>query len=671
MNGAPENSRRIRRWAPWLILLGALLSYGNSFSVPFLFDDLPAIVENPAIRHLRPLGDVLFPSASAGGLTLSGRPVLALSLAVNYALGGNAVEGYHAVNWLVHVAAGLILFGLVRRTLKRARPADDGTLLALAIALLWTVHPLQTESVTYVVQRAEALVGLFYLLTLYGFARAMDSPRPRRWLAASLVACALGMGAKEVMVTAPVMLWFYDRTFFAGSFVGALRQRKGFYAGLVATWLLLGALVLSTGGNRGGTVGFDVGVTPWAYGLTQFEAMTRYLMLSVWPHPLVFEFGTFWAGGAMDVVPWAVPVLALVAGTLYALWRRPAWGFLGAWFFGILAPTSLTPGTIQMIVEHRMYLPLAAVVAAVVVGVHAWLGRRAWWLLGVAGGACVALTQARNADYRSDLVLWQDTVAKRPHNPIALTNLGRALHRADRAAEALTCYERALAASPNSLEARFNLGLALVKLGRAQDAVPLFEAALRVAPGRGEIHRALGNALGAVGRPAEAALHYAAALRLNPGLAEPHHDLGLILLETGRPDEAATEFETALRLDPGYAAALYDLGNARAQTGRMAEAVGFYERAIRAQPDYGAAHVNLGNALLELERAAEAVAHYEAALRLDPRNADAHNNLGTVLLHTGRPAEAAAHFERALAARPDFAGARQNLALARAQLRAP
>ena len=190
------------------------------------------------------------------GETVSGRPVLNLSLALNYAVSGCDVRGYHVTNLAIHLAAALLLFGIVRRTLPRFRGCGGGqqlarlqlaTPLALAIALLWAVHPLQTESVTYIVQRAESLMGLFYLLTLYCFLRGAGSARAIFWYAGSVLACLLGMATKEVMVSAPLVVLLYDRTFLAGSFREAWRRRWAYYLALAATWLLLAWLVAQTG----------------------------------------------------------------------------------------------------------------------------------------------------------------------------------------------------------------------------------------------------------------------------------------------------------------------------------------------------------------------------------------------------------------------------------------
>ena len=195
-----------------LIILAACAAYHNSFSGPFVFDDIPAIVDNPSIRHLWPITRVMRPPLLSAGA--NGRPLVNLSLAVNYALGGTSVTGYHIVNLLLHVVVALTLFSLVLRTLQlpslkegKARP------MALSIALLWAVHPLLTESVTAVIQRNELIAGLFYLLTLYGVVRSRDSVRKAFWYGWAIVACLLGMASKEVMATAPIMVWLYDRAF--------------------------------------------------------------------------------------------------------------------------------------------------------------------------------------------------------------------------------------------------------------------------------------------------------------------------------------------------------------------------------------------------------------------------------------------------------------------------
>lgn len=194
-----------------LLVVAVFAAYDHTLSAPFVYDDGPALLDNLTIRRLWPLTDVVLPQAE-GGLTVSGRPVLNLSFALNYAISGHAVWSYHAANILIHAASALLLFGLVRRTLAKwetapvageRSPSAPAQPIAVAIAALRALHPLQTQAVTYTVQRAESLLGFFYLLTLYAFARgvgvcteATDRPRfgRRSWFGLTVAACALGMG---------------------------------------------------------------------------------------------------------------------------------------------------------------------------------------------------------------------------------------------------------------------------------------------------------------------------------------------------------------------------------------------------------------------------------------------------------------------------------------------
>ena len=511
----PEFTRAATMLAAAALVLSGLAVYHNSLAGPFVYDDVPAIVENPTIRRLWPLTLPLSPPQGSG-VTVNGRPVLNLSFAVNYALSGDAVWSYHALNLVIHVLAGLTLFGVIHRTLARMDHAPGrrvevraSYLLSLAVAVLWTVHPLQTESVTYVVQRAESLMGLFYLLTLYCFIRAADcnlpngKPTARRTVVCQVccvVCCLLGMATKEVMVTAPLMVFLYDRTFVSGGFAAAWRRHWRLYFGLAATWLLLGCLVAGTGGNLGGSAGFGVGVSWWTYTLTQFHAIERYLVLAVWPHPLVFDYGSFWVTRAAEVARPALVVAALATGTAVFLWRRPALGFAGAWFFGILAPTSLVPGTTQMLVEHRTYLPLAAIVTAAGYGIHALTRRRSLMLLAGLGAALGWLTVQRNQDYRSALAIWTDTTAKRPDNELAQNNLGNALLAADRVQDAIWRYEQARRLDPADAKACSNLGNALIRAGRLDEAL----------------------------------VQCTEAVRLDPDVAEAYFNRGYVLLQTGQ-----------------------------------------------------------------------------------------------------------------------------------------
>ncbi|HUL54351.1 MAG TPA: tetratricopeptide repeat protein [Opitutaceae bacterium] len=718
----PPPPRLMVLLAAAVIALAAVAAYSNTFSVPLLFDDLPSITYNPTLLSLR---EALLHPPAGYGVTVSGRPLLNFTLAVNYALSGTDVWSYHALNLLIHVLAGLTLFGIVRRTiiLLRGReqgargkdatapassppsslpPApsplprrDDANFVAFAVALLWTLHPLQTEAVTYIIQRTESLMGLFYLLTLYCFIRGVEgttrppttdqtdadqagsvvrgpwsggpeSSRPLFWYALSILCCVLGMATKEVMVTAPVLVLLYDRTFVAGSFRAAWGRRRWVHLALVATWLPLGWLVATTGGDRGGTSGFSAEVAPWAYWLTQFKAVATYLKLSVWPHPLVFEYGTFWTP-LLEALAYALAVVPLAAATLVAVRRWPVGGFLGAWFFAILAPTSLVPGTIQMIVEHRMYLPLVAVIALVVgVGVS-WFGRTALVVFLAAAAIAGVATRQRNATYRDDLALWQETVDRAPGSAIAQSNLGAALFARDRLREALHHYEVSYRLNPNLASIHFNLGLVLVRTQRLSEAAAHFAEAFRLNPRFYPAHHQLGLTLLRLGRPEEALAQFAQAIQLAPAMTEAHYEAGVALMKLGRAADAIPRFRDALRLNPDYVEAACDLGVALYQSNRTSEAVECLQQVLRTHPQIADAHFNLGLALAQLGRAEEAAAQYAEAVRIDPKHPSAQLNLGIALAQAGRLPEALAHLEQAVQLGPDSPDAHCNLGIALAE----
>ncbi len=668
-----------RPWLPALagavLVLAAVAAYSRSLQVPFLFDDAPAIERNTTIRQLWPLSEVLSPPQTAAGAT--GRPIVNLTLALNYAAHGLNPRGFHLFNLVVHALAGLTLFGLVRRTLLmgplRGQFGDDALPVSLATAGLWLVHPLLTEAVICVVQRSELLVGLFYLLTLYLFARSVTAEQPGRWRILVVGACLLGMASKEVMATAPLLVLLYDRTFVAGTFRESWRQRRGFYLALAATWLPLAMLVLRHQ-QRAGTVGFGLGVSPWHYLLTQCQALTLYLKLSLWPHPLVLDYGVGVAQSLTEIWPQGLLVIALLAATALALWRRPVLGFAGAWFFVILAPSSsFLPLTTQPIAEHRMYLPLAAVLALAVAGFRALLDRAdariCTTLVAIFGLGW--LTLERSNDYRSEEAIWLETIAQQPLNARAHASLGHVRAVAGQWNDALAHYAEAIRLRPDYADAQSDYASILLKISRAPEALPHLEAALRLKPDDDDIRYNLAVAQAQTGHMDEARGNLETVLKQNPFNSSAWNNLGDILLKIGRQAGAVTAFEEALRIDPRSAAAHNNAGTALVSLRRWPEALRHYADAIQLEPENPTIHSNYGDALFQMGNPTEAANEYHTALRLSPELAVLHYKLGNVWLQMSRLADAVCEFEETLRLQPDFPPAQHNLGLALVQLGRP
>ncbi len=654
---------------------GAAAIYGRTFSVPLLLDDITPITDNPSIRRLWDLRAVFAPPADCG---TGGRPLINLSYALNYAAGGTSVAGYHAVNLAIHILAAWTLFGLVRRTLEL--PSMAGRFgaasfpLALAVSAIWAWHPIQTESVTYISQRAESIMGLFYLLTLYFFIRSVDcrfQVSGFKFQASAVIACALGTLSKEVIATAPIAVFLYDRTFVSGSFFAAWRRHRILYLCLAATWIPL-AFLLSGLHHRG--VGFGKGVSGLAYGLAECRVVVAYIRLSLFPSPLVFDYGP-WTPAGFPAAWLSIPaIFALVGAVIVALWRFPVAGFAACWFFLILAPTStIVPIVGQPMAESRLYLPVAGIVALAVLGSHAIAGRRT--LFAFAGIAIALGTAAavRNGDYASAESIWTDTVAKCPRNPRARNNLGNVwLREPGRLPAAIAQYRIAVALDPGNATTHDNLGNAYRDLpGFWGEAVAEYREAVRLAPDDPEARNNLGAALLRVpGQLADAVGQLREAVRLKPWYAEAHDNLGTALLGLpGRTDDAIAEYREALRLDPADAGAHFNLANIWSATpGRREDAVAEYRAALRFRPEFAEAHFNLGNVLMKADGGAgDAAAEFEAALKARPDYAEAEFNLAIALFNLpGRNREAQERLEAFLRLRPGNEAAQRILkALAR------
>lgn len=564
---------------PLAICLVGVLAYSNCFQGAYIYDDFHAIQQNSYIRSLRTAFGA--PPQSS----LAGRPITAASFALTYALFEYDGRGYHAVNLGIHLLAALALFGVVRRSLQspalRDRFADSAWTLALATAGLWVVHPLQTQAVTYIIQRSESLVGLFYLVTLYCSIRSMHAGRFSGWTVCAVVACAMGMGTKEVMATTPVTTLLVDALLFARSYRVALLKRWSLYLGLAACWFLLIALMAT--GPRSESVGFGLNeVSALGYFRSQPGVLLHYLMLAIWPRTLVLDYGWLVASSPVEYM---VPLLIVSAGGLMTAWgvfRRKLWSLLPASFFIVLAPTSSFVPINDLCFEHRMYLPLAAIILAAVLAMFLLLSRLpftaqrpisvAACLLAIA--AFVSRTHARNADYHDALHLWSVTVQQRPDNARARSALATEYLNRDRFAESVPHYERAVELEPRNWRYLENLGRAYYKVKRHQESVAAYQKAIELAPWQYTLHFNLGVCFFDMKRYEEAVQSYVQALRCDPKAYQAHFNLANTFQMLGRPREAEAAYRRVLELKPGFEKAVAALERLKQRGGSQAGAPG-------------------------------------------------------------------------------------------------
>jgi Flp pilus assembly protein TadD len=607
------------------VLVCGVLAYANALTAPFVLDDEESIVLNPFVTSLWPLSEAM--RAPDQG-SFAGRPVASLSLAVSYAAGGLSPAAFRSWNIGILTAEALVLFGLVRRTTRRIGHGIpiQAEWFALSVAILWLLHPLQTEVIGYVTQRTESMMGLCYLLTLYATARAIDEVDQARWKLIAIAACAAGMACKESMVTAPLMALLYDIVFGAGSFKRALRSRSLLYIGLAATWIVLA--FLNFGGPRSGSAGFSAGTSVTTYLLNQAVMIVTYLKLSVWPHPLVLDYGRTQPMAFSTALPSLLIVAGLMAAVITAWRNHKPLAYLGTWFFVTLAPSSsLVPIASEVGAERRMHLPLIAILVLMVAGIGAAVNRRRRSdaerkaiLLSICVALSVAfalLTLVRNREYHDQVGIWQGVVERRPHGR-AHYNLAIALRNAGRNDEALTHYRLALPGEP---AAHYALGFEASQAGRFDESASQLREFLRLRPADTAAPKAsllLGEALVRLGRPAQAEEAFRNALQLSPGYADAVGALADLLLAQGRFSEAIASYRAYLAILPDTANAHHSLGLALAASDQEARALPEFERAVALNPSQPQFRMSLGTALASQGRLDAAIVQYREGLRLAP-----------------------------------------------------
>lgn len=655
--------------------------YANSLHGLRLLDDQRAIVENASIRQLSPLSAVLHPPPQ---MPVTGRPLVNLSFAVNYAFGELKVEGYHVWNIGVHVLAALALFGVLRITFERLATGaavagvtpGAAVPLAFVCALVWLVHPLNSETVNYLTQRTEAMMGLFFLTSLYAAARAATGDVPHRgrgggrgWEVVAVLSSFAAVACKETALTLLPVLVLWDRSFVYPSLAAAWASRRRLYAGVAASWLLFGLFARETPYFAPG--GFETSVSRSAYLLHQGPLILHYLRLAAWPSGLVFDYGAPGPIALADVWPAVAAVGALGVAAALALWRKPSIGYWGAWFFVTLAPaSSVIPIPTEVGAERRMYVPLVAVVVLMAMAGSAALGRAgsvavrrrvAWAVPALVAAALGAATVARNRDYAEGIRIWQTVLDRRPHAR-AHEHLSMYLRDAGRIDEAMAHLRIAAPESGNALHA---LASAQLERGDRAGAIASYREFVTRHPGNRhiiEVRETLGLTLLDEGDAAGAAEQFRAIVAVNSEYARGQVGLAAALSRAGDTAGARAAYAEALRIQPRNLVALVNSGLLEAAAGETDRAIATLRRALEVQPAELTARRRLVSLLVDLGRVAELEAEARALVQYAPGDADAHNVLGVALASQQRYGAAREAFAEAVRLDPAHAQARQNLA---------
>ena len=688
-------------WIACVLALTVFVAYGPALRAPFVLDDATSITENASITRLWPPSAALHPPA--GGRAVSGRPVVNFSLALDYwanqaagveqgvgASEGRQTAAYRISNVLIHLACGFLLAAIIARTIRtpeRHWNSAVDTRVPLAVAAIWLLHPIQSEAVNYVVQRTELLVSAFCLLTLYSSIRAWDAARPaarNAWIALAAIACLLGMGSKEVMVVAPLIVILYDRAFRARSWreLVQTKSRLVLYSLLAATlaWLV----VLNISGPRADSVGFGLGMSWYSYLYSQAWAVGHYLRLVLWPHPLIIDYGQNPVSG-LRPIPGMLMLLSLAAVTCWAWLRVERWGwlaFLGTTFFLLLAPSSsVIPIRTEIAAERRIYLAFGAVAVVLVLGVSSVVRKIAAvtepklrWITALQrhGGTATAtlclilaaMTFQRSRAYAEPEKLWRPVVSAVPGNARGFTGLGMAIAAdSQRLGEAERLFHLAIERDSGLGAAWLDLAYVEEKAGKpaAAEATLKHAATLSDNRSRSMATQRYGRVLLERGAAVEA-IPYLEQTANEIGSAENLYGLGVAYLRARRASDAANAFYRVLVLAPDQTEVMRQLGRALIESGKPADAIDYLKAAVVREP------TSLTLALLSAADAAaghaeEAADAATASARVGD-DADAHLIAGKAMMQIHRNAEAQSQLARAVQLRPDDCEALTNLGLA-------
>ena len=679
-----------------LLAAAVLAVFSRALSCDFVnYDDQQYFYANPRVLH-----GLTWKGAAWAFQTMyasNWHPVTWLSLMLDVNIFGSGPLGPHLTNVLLHAANTVLLFLLWHRL-------TGAVWRSALVAALFGLHPLHVESVAWVAERKDVLSGLFFMLTLLCYAKAVTGDKcrvtgtkaapesilfratghwpPFYWM--SLFLFALGLMSKPMLVTVPFVLllldyWPLGRTRWVKPAIGEnpetspgrlLTEKLPFLA------LAIASCVVTYWAQRRGETIVSLAKASLDMRLANgVLAYGSYLTKVFWPSGLAVFYPL---PAQLPVATVAFAGLMLLVITTAVIWRgrREPWLAAGwLWYLGTLVPViGLVQVGGQAMADRYLYIPGIGLFMLLGWSIPNWTSQKPVGKIIVCGTAGLVLIACawRSADqvacWKSSETLFRHALAVTRDNGLAHYCLGNALGQAGRHEEAIEQYEQVLRITPDNFDGHHELAGTLARLGRLAEAIRHWERALQIKPNSAEAHYDLGVALEHVGKPDEAMEHYEQALRFKPDYAEAHYQLGLLLAARGRAAEAGEHFSKAVEFKPDFAEAQNSFGTMLARQGRIAEATGHFLKAVAAKSGFAEAHNNLGNALADQGRYAEAIEHYQQALATRPDYAEAHYNLGNALALQGQYAEAIGHFQKALQLRPDDLKARRSLEAAQGLL---
>ncbi len=544
----------------------ASIIYSPSLHGDFVFDDKHIKYNYTSLIHITKLSqltDILFSKEID-------RRIGYMSFALNYYLGELNSFGYHLANVIIHILNGLVLFLLSHTililTTKGGQGRGDALKISFLGSLLWLVHPIQIQAVSYIVQRLTSLAALFFLLSLFCYIKARMSQSYKK-LALFLLSIFLGilaLGTKENTATLPFFIVVVEFFFLQQHPFKMNRKKLGLIMLVVGLFILISGIYLGSDFISRMALKYEHrGWTPLERVLTQFRVVVLYLTLLIYPHPSRLNVDHDLSISSSLFSPFTTFLsLLLIIGLLllavFQMRRNRLVSYAIFWFFGnLVIESSIIP--LVLVFEHRVYLPSMGLII-LVVGLCVGLSNREWkkWVAGLIILLVLLFsywTYVRTSVWNGPVSLWMDAIKKSPYKTRPYFKLGEFYRKKGRLDEAIAKFEQILSLDPNSVSTHNNLGLAYFRQGKLDEAISAYKKALSLNPNLAKVHSNLGDAYSKKDRLDEAISAYKKALTINPNYAKVHNNLGDAYAKKGRLDEAIFACKKALAINPDYAVA--------------------------------------------------------------------------------------------------------------------
>jgi len=661
-----------------LISLLSFIAYHNSLNAPFILDDIAKIVGNPDIKQLGNIKTKLvypynkeFQSFERNDPS---RPLVYLTLTINYLIGKLNPFSYHFFNLLIHILNGLLLFFLAKEIIHYVYK-EEFNIFALLAAVFFIVHPINTTVVSYIFSRSDLLATFFYVLALLFFIKTFKVAR--KYYAFSLLSFILALSSKQIAVTLPAIVLVFDYIFLSNFDIKRVASRISYH---VPFWVIFLLYLLFRYFYLGGIGDLEAASTwsRWTYFINQPYIILRYLQLLLVPVGVCFDHGLK-PGRLLEFRIFISILILLSMGILiYKIYCKKTGIskmvlFCALWFFVILSPTSSLFPTASPLHENRLYLAgfgfyifLILLYFLIFRKMKLYIRHRIWIyfsLMVIHILILGALTIGRNRLYQDPVLQWKDVISKYPEKERAYNNLGVLYKDRKEYDSAIKEYQKALEIDPNYAYAYYNLGIVYHDLGEQNRALEAYQKSIELNPRNVDAHNNLGALYKELKRYDSAIREYRKALEIKQGNFKTHYNLGILYSEFKEYDKAIESYRRALELNPDYIRAYNNLGVLHKEKKEYGKAIQEYRKAIELNPKSAGVYNNLGIAYYEQKEYDQAINAYQKALEIDPEYADVYSNLGVTYYEKKEYENAIESYRKALKTDPENLDAYYNLGI--------